>query len=90
MINSKSSQLYKNKKPHCSHSVTELENHIHCWKCITVSNRLSRKFKTCQTLFYHLTLVHSRGDKFISPTRDECIDRLQKISDELIAGELKH
>jgi len=71
----------------CANKIS-IEGRLFCQKCMADHNT-SRTFRTCQSLFYHLTKNHSDNDKMVSPSRDECLSTLQIISDSIILGVLR-
>jgi len=81
-------QLNKDSIIHCSQNTTEIEGRLFCEKCLgKICNK--KKFKTIKSLYHHYLMCHSGSDKNITPTKDECIDRLQGISNALQVGLLK-
>lgn len=85
-------QLHFNKEQqivHCSQDRTIIEGILHCWKCKVQTNRATKKFNNCRSLYFHIVSLHSGIDELTRPTKDECIERLQNISNEIQIGVLK-
>ena len=84
-------QLHFNKQQivDCSQDRTIIEGRLFCSKCKAETNRTTKKFNNCRSLFYHLISMHSGTDKTEQPTLDEAIWRLQNISNEIQLGGLK-
>ena len=81
------------KKQHCLEispgaNKIEIEGRIFCQKCVS-DHHTSKTFRTCQSLFYHLTKNHSGRDKMIPPNREECLEQLQVLSDLIVRGVLR-
>ncbi|MCV0372646.1 MAG: hypothetical protein K5793_03735 [Nitrosarchaeum sp.] len=74
---------------HCSQNRTKVKFLIRCWKCKKVSKGKTRGFDNCRSAYYHLTHHHSGMDRNSYPTRDQCIEYLQKISDMVQVGVLQ-
>jgi len=67
----------------------ELEGFLLCEKCIADHKR-SRKFRTCQSLFRHLCVIHPDSkDGKIKPTRLKCKRDVQHVSNLVVRGILK-
>jgi len=76
--------------PHCSNNSTKVLLLLYCWKCIEAKNRgRNRRWKSCRSLFRHLTIYHNGSDKTAYPSNDDCILMLQCISDAVSIGVLK-
>ncbi len=74
----------KNKSPvHCRNNRIKLSKPLHCEKCKSQDLRLTKKFETVSSLYSHLICVHNGSDKYEIPTKEDCINQLQKISDSM-------
>ena len=71
----------------CANKIT-IEGRLFCQKCF-LDHHTSKTFRTCQSLFYHLTKNHSDEDKAMHPSRDECLEQLQVLSDLIVRGVLR-
>jgi len=84
-----SSQLHSNKLVSCSENKIKLNFGIHCPKCKLETKRQVKRFDNCSSIYYHLIFKHSGTDKMSVPTRNECIETIQKISDFVVLGVLR-
>ena len=74
---------------HCSQNKIIIEGRLFCWKCKAENNKFTKQFNNCKSLYYHLISLHSGTDKETKSTRNNCIERLQNISNEIQLGVLK-
>lgn len=80
----------RHKLPHCSKNATKIEGLLFCQKCVEERRRgRNRRFTNCRQLFHHLTICNSGMDLNEYPSRDNCIEMLQVISNAIILGVLK-
>ena len=74
---------------HCSQDRIIIGGRMYCWKCIDETNRITKKFNNCRSLYFHIVSRHSSIDELTYPTKTDCIKRLQNISNEIQLGVLK-
>ena len=80
----------RHKLLHCSKNATKVEFMLFCWKCVEERRRgRNRRHRSTRILFHHLTITHSGMDIDEFPSRDQCIEMLQVISNAIILGVLK-
>ena len=65
--------------PSCENKI-KLNFGIHCPKCKLETKRPVKRFDNYSSIYCHLIFQHSATDKMSQPTRDECIETIQKIS----------
>jgi hypothetical protein len=58
---------------------------MYCPICISEKRKgRNESFKDCYSLYWHLIRCHSDSD--INPTREECLVKLQNLSDIIFLG----
>lgn len=81
------SKLYETNKHYVSNPIrtnsTRLKIRLFCEKCKQQDKRKTKQFNNFRSLYYHYLYHHSGADKFVNPTRDQCIKKLQLISDTI-------
>ena len=67
----------------CSKNKIILQEKIKCPKCLQDPDkrRRSKQFTNCRSLFYHLVCAHNGSDENLSPSKLNCIEELQRMSD---------
>ena len=81
-------QVNKDSIFHCCHDVIEIKGILICEKCPGgIFNK--KKFKTCKSIYFHYVREHSGSDRNVPPSRDDCIERLQGVSNAIQIGLLK-
>ncbi len=79
--------------PHPSQNRIEVQGLLFCLICINArkNGRIKKKgvngkFSNCRALHSHLVIIHNHQDKDERPTRDQCLELLQTVSDTIVLG----
>lgn len=79
----------KSKRLHVRYNDIKLKINTRCEKCVFQTNKPTKNFENLRSLYQHLLYHHSGADKTEYPGRDECIERLQVLSDLINLGVLR-
>lgn len=80
----KSSKFIRNKPlAHCRNNKVKLQRSIQCEKCKYQDKRFTKNFNTVNSLYQHLILQHNGNDKYEFPTKEDCLKKLQEISNSM-------
>ena len=66
---------------HCWNNRVKLKKPIQCEKCKLQDHRFTKFFDTISSLYSHIIYKHNGNDKYTIPTKEKCLEKLQKFSD---------